>query len=259
MFGIPYEDALKGFLIFLRIGGILFTLPIFGDEPTPVRVRIFFSIAIAFVLYPVIMPEWFTGFPTSILDLFVMSIKELLIGLMVGFIARIVFDAIIMASSIVGYQMGFGTANLLVPDANIQMNSFTAMHRIFLMLIFLSLNLHHMYIMAIADSFRLIPSNMASFGGEIGTLMISVSAGLFVTAVQLSAPVLVALMFTMAALGLVARTVPQMNIFTMSFPTSFFVGLLIYIASMPYFPEMVKKLFSENYNSIGTMFQQMSP
>ena len=258
MFNIPHEEALKGFLIFLRVGGILFTLPVFGDEPTPVRVRVLLSVAIAFVLFPVVMPKWFTGFPTGILDLTVMGIKELTIGLMIGFIARIVFDAIIMAASIVGYQMGFGTANLMVPDANIQMNSFTAIHRIFLMLIFLSLNLHHTYIIAIADSFQIIPSNSASFGGEIGMLMINVTAGLFVTAVQLSAPVLVALMFTMAALGLVARTVPQMNIFTMSFPASFFIGLLIYIASLPYFPEMIKTFFGANNRSIGILLRQLA-
>ena len=108
MFEIPYEDALKGFLIFLRVGGILFTLPIFGDEPTPVRVRVLLSVAIAFVVYPVVMPNWFTGFPNSVLGLVVMGIKELTIGLMLGFVARIVFDAIIMAASVVGYQMGFG-------------------------------------------------------------------------------------------------------------------------------------------------------
>lgn len=259
MFDLPYEDVLKGLLIFLRVGGVLFSLPVFGDEPTPMRVRMLLSAAIAFVLYPVVMPDWFQGFPTGMLSLTVMGIRELIIGLMIGFVARIVFDGIVMSASIVGYQMGFGTANLMVPDANIQMNSFTALHRVVLMLIFLSLNLHHTYITGMADSFRLIPSGGAVLDGGIGSLMINVTAGLFVTAVQLSAPVLVALMFTMAALGLIARTVPQMNIFTMSFPTSFFIGLLIYIASLPYFPEMVKALFADNYGSIQLLLRGLAP
>ena len=158
MFGIPYEDALKGALIFLRVGGIFFTLPVFGDEPTPVRVRVLLSVAVAFMLYSVVMPKWFTGIPNDLIGLAIMGAKELMIGLMLGFVARVVFDGVIMAASVVGYQMGFGTANLLIPDAKIQMNSFTALHRIILMLIFLSLNLHHTYLTAIAESFRLIPS-----------------------------------------------------------------------------------------------------
>ena len=188
-----------------------------------------------------------------------MCIKEMIISLMIGFIAQVVFDAIIMASSIVGYQMGFGTANLMVPDANIQMNSFKDLHRIFLIIIFLSLNLHHIYLVTIADSFKIIPFNVAVLDSGIGSLLIEVSAAVFVTSVKLSAPVLVALMFKMAALGLVARTVPQMNIFTMIFPTIFFIGLSIYIASLPYFPEMVRRLLSSNYESIKSLLILLSP
>ena len=259
MFNIPYDEALKGGLIFLRVSGIMFTLPIFGDEPTPVRVRVLLSAAIAFIVFPVIMPDWFRGMPNDIIGLGVMGARELIIGLLIGFISRVVFDGIIMAASVVGYQMGFGTANLMIPDAKIQMNSFTALHRVFLMLIFLSLNLHHNYITAIVDSFRLVPSGFASPHSDIGGLLIQTTSSLFVVATQLAAPVLVALMFTMAALGLIARTVPQMNIFTMSFPTSFFVGLLIYIASMPYFPQLVKRAFSENNKIMLTAIRGLAP
>ena len=139
------------------------------------------------------------------------------------------------------------------------MNSFTALHRIFLMLIFLTLNLHHTYIAAIMESFRLIPSGSAVLNNGFGGILVDVTAGLFVTAVQLAAPVLVALMFTMAALGLIARTVPQMNIFTMSFPTSFFVGLLIYVASLPYLPQMVKSLYADNNNAVLATLRGLSP
>ena len=259
MFNLPYDMALVGGIIFLRISGILFTLPIIGDEPTPLRARILLAAALAFVIYPVVMPTWFTGMPKSLIGLALLVSKELIIGMVIGFISRLFFDGIVMAASIVGYQMGFGTANLMVPDANIQMNSFTALHRIVLMLVFLSLDLHHQYIGAIVDSFRLIPCGLASPAGELGVLMVRASASVFVVAVQLSAPVLVALMFTMAALGLIARTVPQINIFTMSFPTSFFIGLAIYIASLPYFPEMIKLKFSDSYQNIISSLGWMSP
>lgn len=257
MFGIPYNQSIIGSLIFIRVGGIFFSLPIFGDDPVPLRVRALLSVAVAFVLFPVVVPQWFQGFPKDGFEYLFLVVKELMIGLITGYIARLVFDGFVMSASVVGYQMGFGTANLMIPDAKAQMNSFTAMHRIFLMLIFLSLNLHHNYIYALSDSFRLIPSGGFHLNGEIGLKLIEVSAGVFITAVKLAAPVLVALMFTMAALGLIARTVPQMNIFTMSFPTSFFIGLLVYIASLPYFPQLVKKGFSQNIDLIRIVLKLM--
>lgn len=259
MFNLPYDAALAGVIIFLRISGIFFTLPVIGDEPTPVRARILLAASLAFIIYPIIMPQWITEIPSNFLTLGLVLFKELLVGLVIGFISRLFFDGIIMAASIVGYQMGFGTANLLVPDANIQMNSFTALHRIVLMLVFLSLDLHHMYIEAMVYSFKAIPCGLAVNHVSIGNLMIQATTAVFIVAVQLSSPVLVALMFTMAALGLIARTVPQINIFTMSFPTSFFIGLLIYVASLPYFPQMIRLKFEENYSQIMSSLSWLSP
>lgn len=259
MFNLSYDAALSGLIIFVRISAILFTLPIFGDEPTPIRVRVLLAIALSFIVYTLIMPKWLPELPKTILGLALVLVKEVTLGVMIGYIARLFFDGIVMAASLVGYQMGFGTANLLIPDANMQMNSFTALHRILLMLIFLSLNLHHQYVSAIVDSFRLISAGAINFQGSLGELFITTSAAVFTVAVQLSAPVLVALMFTMAALGLVARSVPQMNIFTMSFPTSFFVGLIIYVGSLPYFPEMVKRFFLEAQSSMDQALSYMRP
>jgi flagellar biosynthetic protein FliR len=111
------------------------------------------------------------------------------------------------------------------------------------MLIFLTLGLHHVWISALADSFRLIPGGTALPQAGLGVLLIEVTAGVFVTAMQLAAPLLVALLFAMAALGLVARTVPQMNVFAMSFPVSFFLGLVIYAATIPFFPSWMQDHF----------------
>ena len=259
MFQLPYEAALGGLLIFVRISAILFTLPVFGDEPTPIRVRVLLSVALAFIVYPLIMPDWLPVLPKGLFELVMVIGKEILLGVMLGYTSRLFFDGIVMAASLVGYQMGFGTANLLVPDAGIQMNAFTALHRIVLMLIFLSLNLHHQYVGAITDSFKLIPCGLLTLNAPLGELFITMTAGVFAVAVQLSAPVLVALMFTMAALGLVARAVPQMNIFTMSFPTSFFIGLIIYAASLPYFPEMVKRGFMDSQSYLSQTLGWMRP
>ena len=128
-----------------------------------------------------------------------------------------------MAASFVGYQMGFGTANIMMPGSDTQMNAFTSFHRIFILLVFLSLNLHYIYLHAITKSFQIVPAGMGLPTGEFIQIILQSTSEIFKVSLQLAAPMLVALLFSMAALGLVARTVPQMNVFTLSFPLSFFV------------------------------------
>src|SRR5687768_5989607 len=137
IYGITVESILTAALIFIRVGGILFALPFIGDEPTPVRVRILLSVALTFTVHGLVPPDWLPVFPHDPLLYMLLVIKEVSIGLFIGFTARIAFDGIIMAASLVGYQMGFGTADLMMPDADVQMNAFTAFHRVLMLMIFL--------------------------------------------------------------------------------------------------------------------------
>jgi flagellar biosynthetic protein FliR len=246
MHGIPDPSQLfAGALAFLRISVILFALPIIGDPPTPVKARILTALALTFGLYNTLPANFAPRLDTDVLSMSAYVVREVLVGLVLGYLGRAAFDGMIMAANIVAYQMGFSTASLFVPDAGLQMDAFTAFHRLIVMLIFLALNLHHIFISAIAESFQLVPGGVAGMHGSLIQLLIQSSGAIFVIGVQLAAPLLVALMFTMAGLGLVARTVPQMNVFTMSFPVSFGIGLMVYIATFPFFPEWMQNHFLE--------------
>jgi len=251
--------ALEGALVFFRVGGILFALPFFGDQSTPIRVRLLLSVAISFLIYPTLDPQWSRGFPNSLMGFTVLILKELMIGLVIGYVARIAQEALTAAATIVGFQMGFGMANMVMPNSDYMMDSFTAFHRSLILLFFLALNLHHIYLSAIVDTFRVIPSGEAVFRSEIGVLLIRYTADLFVIAIKLAAPVLIALLFTMAALGLIARTVPQIQVFILSFPISFYIGILVYIATIPFFPQWIKLHFSVNQQQILTIIRGMMP
>jgi flagellar biosynthetic protein FliR len=165
----------------------------------------------------------------------------------------------IMAASLVGFQMGFGMANLLVPDAGQQMTSFSALHRIIVISIFFALNLHFLFINAIAESFQIIPIGGLNLSTSFGSSIIRITAELFAISLQLAAPMLVALLFAMGALGLAARAVPQLNVFVLSFPISFFVGLLVYIATMPFMPEWIGWHIQDNHEKTLGILNLMKP
>ncbi len=259
IYGLSVEFVLTGAIIFTRVSALIFALPFFGDSPTPVQVRILLGVAISCAIYGIVPLGWIKAFPTDTIEFVALIVREVCIGLFMGFVGRLAFDAIVMAASIVGYQMGFGLADLFMPDADVQMNAFTAFHRVVMMLIFLSLNLHHMYLDAIARTFALIPAGGAIPSKGLGTLMIQGTADVFRIAIQLGAPVLVALMFTNTAMGLIARAVPQINIFTMSFPVGFFVGLFVYLACLPFFPEWAGHHFEGARLQIASVMAGLTP
>ena len=257
MSGLSEEGVLYALFAFIRVGAILFSVPIFGDHPTPVRVRILLGVAVTIVIFPMIPQVWFRPVSNDLLLMVTIILREILVGLAIGYLSKLAFDALLMAASIVGYQMGFGTANIVLADQVQQINGFEALHKMLIMLIFLSLDLHIFFLNGINDSFAYIPLGIADMGPGFIEFTIGLSGQIFMIALKLGAPVLVALMFTMAALGLVARSVPQINIFTMSFPTSFFIGLIVYIVSIPLFPEWFSihftRIFTDIFTSLGGM------
>ena len=253
-FNFEPTAILTGALVFIRISALMFALPIFGDSTTPIRIRILLAVAVAFGLFPVIPQTWAPSFDLAMVEIFILIGKEILIGLIIGFSAKMFFEGVVMAAHFVGYQMGFGTSNLFIPDGGLQINGFTALHRNIVMLLFLTLGLHHVFLEAIVGTFQLIPAGEVTLRGDLATALIEMTAGIFVTAMKLGAPILIALLFTMAALGLIAKTVPQMNIFTMSFPISFFVGLLIYAATVPFFSKLAKDSLGRNQARCSTYF-----
>jgi flagellar biosynthetic protein FliR len=137
-----------------------------------------------------------------------------------------------------------------MPDSDEQTNGFSALHRLLIILIFLALNMHHIYVKSIYDSFAFIPIGKAIPNGELHTLLLHASGAIFTTSIQLAAPLLVGLLFSTAAMGLINRAVPQANVFVLSFPTNFFVGLFIYMALLPLLPGWLQGHFSENHRHL---------
>jgi len=261
MFPVDTTQIITGAAIFLRISCIVALLPLFGENGVPVRVRILLSVALTAGIFPVLPTTYSDAIQTSLLDVGTLSllvVKEMMIGLVLGYTAKLAFDGVVMAANMVGLQMGFNTASVFVPGSEEQTNGFSALHRMLVVLIFLALNMHHIYIRSIFESFKLIPLGQTALNGNLNTHLLSISAGIFATAVQLAAPILVGLLFSTAALGLINRAVPQANVFVMSFPANFFVGLFLYMALLPLLPNWLQTHFAASQQSLATALNLIS-
>ena len=138
MFQIDQTNIMQGSFAFLRISSLFSTLPIFSEKFVPVQVRILASLSLTFALIGLISNYWPVPATATNIEYAYIIVREILIGVSLGFIARLIFDAITMSAAIVGYQMGFGTANLIMPGSGEQSNAFTMLHRMIALMIFTS-------------------------------------------------------------------------------------------------------------------------
>lgn len=261
MFAINTEQILTATAVLLRITGIITLLPLFGEGAVPVRIRLMLAVALTAGIYPLLPPEYGAIMGAAVTSGFgamaMLIIKEMMVGIVLGYVAKLAFDGIVMAANVVGIQMGFNTSNIFLPESGDSTNGFSALHRLLIILVFLSLNMHHIYLNSIYDSFRLIPLGFAWPTAELTQVLVHISATLFVTALQLAAPTLVGLLFATAALGLISRAVPQANVFVLSFPISFFTGLFIYMAMLPMLPGWLREHFMGSQTHMMTALAAM--
>jgi flagellar biosynthetic protein FliR len=246
-------------LVFLRTGSLLFALPIFGESIVPVKARLFIALALSLIIVPMLSLSWQVPIDTNPISFGVLIIKEMAIGFIVGLAARITFDAILLGSNLVSYQMGFGAANLMAPGSNTTMDAFTSLQRTVYILMFLSLNLHHILILGILETFKVVPLSGLTLNQGLGENVIRQSAHMFVAALQIAAPITVALMFSTVAMGFMARAVPALNVFSLSFAVNFIVGLLLYIATMSFYPGWLKHGFEEQSINIFRVIHLLAP
>jgi flagellar biosynthetic protein FliR len=231
-------DKLQTFLLVsFRAAGLFLIAPVLGHRLIPTMIKAGLAIMLAIILIPVAGQTPIA----SIWLLVVLAAKEMLVGFVIGFAFSILFSAIQMGGSLVGYQIGLSMVNLADTEAGTEVSIVGEFWFIVAILIFLMIDGHHAIISAFADSYKLVPVGVFNFSGPALDMLIRFTAYSFVIAIKISAPVVITLFLTEVALGVVARTVPQMNIFIVGIPMKIGIGFLVMAISLPVFRLIVDK------------------
>lgn len=237
------QSQIEAFLlIFIRVGAILMTLPIFGSESLSRRIKIGLVFAVSLTLFPVVDLSGI-NFPLGTLTLIPAIVGEIIIGAILGLTARLIFAGVQLSGQLVGFQMGFAIARVIDPVTGIQASILSTFENIVAVLIFLSINAHHFFFKAISSSFQLIPPFGLSLSGNLMELILNLSENMFILAIKIGAPVIATLLFTNVAFGIIARTVPQVHIMIVAFPLQISIGLLFIGLSFPFFSFLLSKEF----------------
>jgi len=213
-------------LVFARLGAILMLMPGFGEPSIPTQIRLSFAFLLCLVLGPIIAPL-LPVMPDQPLMLAGMVGTEVLIGLMIGAMARIFMATAAIAGQIISMQTSLAMAQSFDPSQGTQ----GAMMSTFLNLVFIALlfttNLHHLLLLAAYDSYALFTPGSLPTMSDAAMWAVEAFIDAFRIAVQLAAPLIVYGLVFYLSLGVLSRLMPQLQIFFIAMPANIMVGLFI--------------------------------
>lgn len=245
-------------LILVRVTSFLVTMPIFSYRTVPGMVKIGLGVLISLLIDMTLFESQSVPFDGTFI---LLVMKEALVGLSMGFVAGVLTYAVQLAGSFIDLQMGFAIANVISPENGTTTPLTGQLLYMLQLLFFLGVNAHHMLLSGLMYSFSLIPPdhlavNLAS--GNTAEFVARLTGQMFVIGMQLAMPIVGCLFLVDVAVGLIARTVQQVNVFVVGLPLKIIVGFLIMLVVFPAFIglfrfifESMTQIFSTYLNLLG--------
>jgi flagellar biosynthetic protein FliR len=242
------------FLLFIRVSGILLSSPIFGRKTMPNLAKIGFCGVLTVVfLASVPAPQTYPVYGT-LLAYVLICLRELLFGAAMGFVLTTMFNVAMTAGSMIDYQIGFSMANIYDPENNAQTPLTGNFLNIMLLITFFLMDGHLKLIEVLYRTLTVVPVGTAMAAPDILWAAAEVMSRAFIISVMVAMPVMAAGIMTEVALGVMIKTVPQMNMFVVGIPLKIIIGLIAMLLTLTAFADSTKGLFTEAFNYIGVMF-----
>ncbi|MES2755891.1 MAG: flagellar biosynthetic protein FliR [Pseudomonadota bacterium] len=234
-----------------RILGLIAAAPLFGNSSVPASLKISLGVLLATIIAPAI-PALPAADPMSMAG-FLILLQELLIGLAMGFAMRVVFAAVEMAGEISSLTMGLGFASFFDPMSKGRSSAVSQFLALIATMAFLAANAHLVLLEALAESFITMPVSATPMSSGAPLELARWGARIFSAGLQLSLPIVAALLITNVALGILTRAAPQLNIFGIGFPVSLGVGLLVISMALPYLSGPILTLFNQGIEAARSL------
>ena len=265
------EDIIFFFYVLARVAGLFLVAPLLSNQmmirSTRIGLMIFTAAILAMTLYPdyrsttpkYLLPELAPGAVTSMTVLAITVIKELAIGYILGFAFTIIYEGLMLAGQQVGVMIGLSVAEILDPISNTSQSLIAQLFTLTASLIIVTLDLHHVFIRIVANSFDVIPLGTLNLPYEMLQDVTTGTTQLFTYALRYAAIPFVILFLVTIGLGFMGRVMPEMNIFMVGFPLKILIGYYSLILSITYFPLLLRQAFAEHYNLAQLFIRHMGP
>ncbi len=218
-------------IVFARLGGALMILPGFSDSTVPMQVRLYLGLAMALLLTPVAQ-RYLPMMPGSPVAFALLLTKELLIGIFIGIMSQIIINALNLAGVIVAHTTSLSNAFVFNPQQASQMTVITGLLSILSVVLIFVTDLHHMLILGILDSYRLFSVGGGVPVGDMSETMARYLGESFSVGFRIAAPFVIVSLGVFLAMGLIARLVPQIQVFMISLPLKILAGLALLMVAI---------------------------
>ncbi|MCE5304233.1 MAG: flagellar biosynthetic protein FliR [Chloroherpetonaceae bacterium] len=225
-------------LFFIRISSFLFIAPVFSNSGTMPQLKIILGLILTLIVTTTfwdIQPQ----IDYHLWNIALIALKELMVGFAIGFSAQLVFYAARFAGGLIDFDMGFHTSLLFDQNAS----SPSLIGQVFdlvVLMVFLLINGHHFLIETLFVSFKVVPLTVAVPSEATISILAKFASSIFIIAIKIAAPAIIALFIANLALALLSRIAPQTNIFVLSFQVKVVVGLLVLLISVPFIVYFIK-------------------
>lgn len=256
-FGVAVENFDAILLVLVRMSGLFILSPVFGRQNMPALFKVGFSFFLT-LIYVSATSNLAVDYKESMVLYVIYVAKELAIGIIMGYVTYIIMSGIYLAGQIIDNQIGFGYANVLDPITNIQVPLTSNFYYTYIILIFLLINGHHMIIRALFYSFDVIPLGQLTFSSDVISELGGVMGEMFGIALRISAPIIAAVFIADVVLGVLSKTIPEMNVFMLGMPIKVFLGFFIMTITIANAVPIAESLTSLMEENIVKFFNAMS-
>jgi flagellar biosynthetic protein FliR len=219
-------DLYNWLLVFMRVGAFLLVLPFFSMANFPATMRVALSALTALLLSPLLPPFHAGNLP--LFSLFGVMIQETCIGLLLGFMARMVFYAVDLAGNVIASELGLNMGAILDPMTGMSSQVPGTILFFLAAVVMLTMDLHHWILIGFERTYSVLPIGGAHLNGELFNVLLAQTSNIFVVALQIAAPVLAVSFVVTVVFGVLSRAVPQMNVFILSFSFRIVAGLIVF-------------------------------
>ncbi len=220
-----------GFIIVVtRLSGMMVTAPLFSTYPIPPQVKAWLVAFVAFIMYPLVSVNTSFVVPTSMPEMTLFLIKEFAVGALIGFLASFLFVSVQMAGNLLAQQIGLAMSNMLDPATNANVPVIGQFYMFMTTLIFLALDAHQWLFAAVYQSFLKVPPGLEMpFSPILVQQVLHLSSQMFTVSISIVLPIFCVLFVLEILIGVLAKMIPQMNIFMVALPIKIYIGLVLMI------------------------------
>lgn len=230
-------------IVLFRTASVLFFSPIYNQTSIPLLAKIGLALVLTFAIFPTISSTQLT-LPDNLTAFILLIFKEIAIGFLIGYVATLAFGAFIMAGELISTDMGLSMAEMVDPLFGDRVSPISQIFQLTAFILFLSINGHHWLINALVLSYKTVPITGFIETSFTISKVVQMFSGLFVSAIKISAPLMIIMGLVVVISGFMAKSMPQLNIFLIIFPMKILVGFLLLIILFPFITRSMEYLLA---------------